>query len=395
MINLSIHHARIKIVSADISAVMQEISAQKIMMHDIVYENPLTVNLAVSQASVKEVKQICKARGDGIKILQNSTLLNRLKCYKKRWILFGGLVAIFVFTFWIPKHIFFYEVYGNSSVPEKKIVSLISSYGLNLGCETASVNSEWIKNRIMEEVPEIEWIGIRIRGCVAEVHIREKEIPQNQKPDFQISSIVAAQDGVIDSITVVKGVPLCKTGQAVQKGQVLISGYEDCGILLRGSNASGEIFACTNRNNLMYAPHPTFVRKVETERKYQYSLQVGKNIINFNNFSGISPASCVKIETKKYLTLPGGFTLPISFNIREVVCYDIISPDDYITDELWLYETIDRYVLQSMRAGEILHKSYSIQHLTNSTAVKGFYACREEIGSIRIEEILKRNGKND
>lgn len=389
------NQAIIKVVSADISSCIQEITDRKIMLFDIIYENSLTVIFSVSPFYVGAVKSICKKRGYGFEIIKESPFVTKIKSYKKRWVLFVGILVLFTLSVWIPKHIFFYEVYGNTIIPDSKIISCVTEYGLNFGCRNAAVNSEYVKDRMMEELPHIEWLGIRVRGCVAEIHIREKEIPESYRREHTINSIVSSKDGVIDSLTVVRGIPLCSVGQAVEKGQVLISGYEDCGLFLRGTNASGEIFAKTNHSYQLVAPHPVIERKQEKEKRTVLSLQFGKNIINFNNYSGISPTECVKISRREFLTLPGGFQLPVSLNIQQIISYEYQSPEQYSVDDTRLQNSLDQYVLQIMNAGEILHKKYEFVQMEDTGIMYGIYACREEIGSIRIEEILNYNGKND
>ena len=41
---------------------------------------------------------------------------------------------------------------------------------------------------------------------------------------------------------------LCAPGQAVSKGQVLISGYTDCGLCVLSQRAQGEVMAYTGRS---------------------------------------------------------------------------------------------------------------------------------------------------
>ena len=77
---------------------------------------------------------------------------------------------------------------------------------------------------------------------------------QTDQKSAGVGSIVASRDGVITSITTTKGTPLCKAGQAVKAGQILISGYTDCGISIRADPAEGEVFAETYREMMtLYA----------------------------------------------------------------------------------------------------------------------------------------------
>jgi hypothetical protein len=92
---------------------------------------------------------------------------------------------------------------------------------------------------------------------VATIHISENEREKDQNIQKNtVSHIVAANDGLVDEITVTDGVQMCKVGQIVRKGQILISGYEDCGLFVRASNAQGTVYAKTSKQIDAVAPQP-------------------------------------------------------------------------------------------------------------------------------------------
>ena len=63
-----------------------------------------------------------------------------------------------------------------------------------------------------------------------------------------------SRDGFIVSATVTRGNFLCRVGQSVKAGQVLISGYTDCGICIQATRAEGEIYAQTSRDFAAVTP---------------------------------------------------------------------------------------------------------------------------------------------
>ena len=80
--------------------------------------------------------------------------------------------------------------------------------------------------------------------------VSENIVAYNNAP----GSIVAAQNGVIKQITASKGTIVCQIGQQINKGDVLISGYTNCGIVLRAGSAAGEIYARTLHKVTVAAP---------------------------------------------------------------------------------------------------------------------------------------------
>ena len=108
-----------------------------------------------------------------------------------------------------------------------------------------------------------------------------------------ITSIVALRDGVISDLTVVQGNGVCQVGQAVKKGQLLVSGYTDVGLTIKATQAKAEIYAQTLRNIQMITPSPTSLRGEVSGKKTRYALRIGKKLIKLYKDSGISDGSCV------------------------------------------------------------------------------------------------------
>ena len=96
--------------------------------------------------------------------------------------------------------------------------------------------------------------GVNTSGCVATVSVRERTDPEVTEQDSAVSNIVASRDGFIVSATVTRGNFLCRVGQSVKAGQVLISGYTDCGICIQATRAEGEIYAQTSRDFAAVTP---------------------------------------------------------------------------------------------------------------------------------------------
>ena len=98
--------------------------------------------------------------------------------------------------------------------------------------------------------------------------------------------------------------------------------------------------------------------------------------------------------SRKFLTLPGGFQLPVAIVCQELHDYETFENAYAEIDTLWINQMAEQYVLQEMTAGEILIKNSSVQELEDYYVLKGVYACREQIGIPKIEEIVNNDGKH-
>jgi hypothetical protein len=246
-----------------------------------------------------------------------------------------------------------------------------------------------MKNTLLEAMPELQWAGINTYGCVAVITVREREEEPDQKNSkYNVASIVAARDGIIDSCTVEKGTALCRPGQSVIQGQKLISGYTDCGISIRAETAQGDIYALTEHKLTVCTPTSCRVQHTKTASEKRYGLKIGKKRINFYKGSGISDTTCDRIYLENYITLPGGFVLPVAIVTEQYVYYDC---DDCIcnTSNSLLSDFAESYILSQMVGGEILSASESTQTGSSLLSLEGVYRCREMIGRVVKEEIIK------
>lgn len=388
-------YIRAKITSADIPGFLKAATDHEILLLDMVSCDDLSVYVTVTGKVYKKLQRIASDRGDRCTPAKKWGFAWTVMHMKDRMILLMGILVFAALTVFVPSRILFFQVSGNETVPQRWILEKAEQDGLTFGCKRADINSDKTKNFLLLQIPELDWVGVTTAGCVVTIEVKEKPlVEQTEEQEYSVGHIVASCDGVVEHITVVNGIPLCKPGQVVQSGQILISGYEDCGIVIKASRAKGEVYAKTYHTFQMVTPVFEVSRSEKIRSKTKYSIQIGKNLINFEKDSGISPSGCVKMYDRKYLTLPGGFQLPVALVREEQVDYETGSADPVSEDYSWLEETADQYILRHMSAGEILSSQTAVAQTDELWLLSGAYACREQIGENRTEEILKPNGKN-
>lgn len=380
----------IQIICADPAAVLSALYGHGIPMEDVQFVDELTLRFQVQRQYTKMVIAYAEKRGENWKILARKGLYWRVHALLKRPVLVSGLLLFLLLTMFLPTRIYFFRVEGNTSVPDKRILELASQYGICFGAERRAVRSEKVKNALLGAIPELEWVGINTAGCVATISVRERQTGQNVQQPQGVSSIVAVRDGVVQEITVTGGSAACKPGQAVRAGQVLISGYTDCGLSIRAQRAKGEIYATTNRRLSFVMPETSSQRGQTVSKKQKHSLIIGKKRINFFQGSGILDTSCVKMYEENYVTLPGGFQLPIAIVTETWIEYEKSTPT-VTTEENsnTLSEFADSYLRGQMVAGKILSKDQKFLQQDGAFWLEGEYGCLEMIGRERNEEIIK------
>lgn len=383
------NYVQVELISADISAVMDELSGSGIILWDIEFPKPLTAVFKVAVLDLSSVQAVVIRRGDSCNIYNKKGIIWRVLKLRKRYIFLIGVAMILFLTWWLPTKVLFFEVNGCSKELKYAVIDIASVEGVYFGSNTSDVQSNKLKNSIISKLPGVEWAGVTIRGCVAVIDVQQGSVAEKEETDSKIvSHIVAVTDGIIESVTTEKGVSYCAPGQAVRQGQILISGFEDCGFTIKAIRASGEVVAYTRRNLKAVTPLKTEYRTEYVDHKTDYSFIIGKKQINLYNYSGISDGSCVKMYSRKYVSLPGGYQLPIALVKEDYYRYDSVSETQSETNFEFLEAQSKDYILLQMRAGEILVEDGIYDFTSDSAIYSATYACREQIGIPKNEETL-------
>lgn len=384
---------QIEMVCADPAAMLSRLCAIGVLLTDITIIDDFIVRGELTRKDYLRASIFLEKNGAVVRIIkQKGVYLTALKL-KKRPFLLLSLVFLLFLSLFIPTRVFFIRVVGNTTVPTKLILEKAEISGVSWGASRLQLRSEKVKNMLLSQLPQLQWVGVNTTGCVAIISVQEKKVQEEISEEINtVSSIIAVRDGIIRQCTVTKGTALCKIGQAVKKGQVLVSGYTDCGIVIQATRAKGEIYAQTLRHQNTILPMMWTVRKDLVESKTKFGILIGKKRINLFNDSGNFNATCVRIYKESFLTLPGGFQLPIGFFQETQMRYNTDAQLQTEADCLeWIQFSSENYLAEQMVAGRILDKVENIQMQNDVCYLNGEYICLESIGKTKYEEMLQRN----
>ena len=223
---------------------------------------------------------------------------------------------------------------------------------------------------------------------MAVISVRERSASEIGSGNGISYAVTASRDGVITSCTATRGNLLCSPGQAVKAGQLLISGYIDSGRMIRLTGAEGEIYAQTIHPLTIIMPSVwcSAVRNGETKEKI--SLILGKKRINLWKDSGIWDTTCGRIYSENYITLPGGFRLPVGLAVD--TCLQASIASNQLTQqelENCLGTMAEQYLKNQMIAGQILSRTQLFEAQADACVLAGEYVCTEMIGRVQREQI--------
>ena len=365
--------ARMRLISADCVSRLRRIS-REIRLVNVEFRSDLEVEFDILKP---DVERLTVHDGETLELVQTGgfpVLLNKLRHW---WILTGLVALLAVLTAFLPTRILFLQVEGNTTVPAGLILERAAECGVYFGASNRELRSEQVKNHLLWAIPELRWAGVNTVGCRTVITVAERQsggAPAEELP----GDVVAVMDALVTEIYPQAGTARTAPGEAVRKGQVLISGATDLGMSTRVDRAAGEVYGLTSRSVDAVLPAQTLLRRESGRTVRKYSLRIGKKYVNFSNDSGILHGTCVKMRKVNYLTLPGGFQLPVALvtDTYQMCQTEAVSRE---IDPAELAEQARRYVREQMRSGIILDERVAL----SGEVLTAVFECREMIGAFR------------
>jgi similar to stage IV sporulation protein len=226
--------------------------------------------------------------------------------------LVGGVFFLVLGSFFIWD----FEVTGNDTVPEERILRALEQQGVGIGTFGLSFNGEDLRNHILLEIPELSWIAVNVSGCRANVQVRERVMPPELIRDKDPANVVARRAGLVLNVRALDGVASVLPGTSVTKGQLLISGVEDLETLGARVLASlGSVQARTWYELSAEVPLTAREKQYTGKEKRGISLIVGKQRLKFFSNSSIEGAKYDKI-TNNYSGSVLGIPLPVKLSLE-------------------------------------------------------------------------------
>jgi len=227
---------------------------------------------------------------------------------------------------WSTLFIWSIRVTGNEQVPAAVILDALRECGVSEGSFWPNFSSDEIRSQLLLELPQLAWATVNIHGSEAEVIVRERVDKPEIFDAHAPTDVVADKTGFLTKLLVYNGTPAAQRGQAVLKGEMLISGT--AGSTYSGErqvHAAGTAQAETYYEMTAIAPAKIGKKSSTGEKKTRWAVRIGKKRYNFSGNSSICAADCDKIVSVYQLGIAGLFSVPISL-VRETYSpFDAVS----------------------------------------------------------------------
>ncbi len=234
-----------------------------------------------------------------------------LNLIKRPGLFAGALVAVFLL---VASGRFVWEIktQGNERLSASEISTILRENGLFVGSYLPTIDVPSLENRILISTDQLSWISINLDGTVANVQVIES-IQKGEEETMLPANLIAERDGQIEYLELFRGESAVKVGQAVKKGELLVSGIlegERAGC--RFTRAAGRVMARTERVLCINVPL-TYTERVYGDEK---TLDITFNFFDFSmkifKSTGKAGMPCDIIEKDSVPIFAGAHVLPIS-----------------------------------------------------------------------------------
>ncbi len=196
----------------------------------------------------KKLHRPAKKYGLKLKIIKKRGLYFSAKKNKDKIGFAAGAAFILLISVILNLFIWEIDVEGNSKVSSEEILASAEKYGLSVGTFSRKHKVGTMEWFILNENEGLASVEINIQGSRAAILVNEALDKPEMVPDDDIPvNIVASRYGVIERMDVFDGQKVASPGDAVMKGDLLVSAvFEDRHNKLTLKHARAKVYAKTD-----------------------------------------------------------------------------------------------------------------------------------------------------
>lgn len=323
----------------------------------------------------KIIRESAKRSGVRVSMRKKHGLPFFIRSNRKRSGILIGMSFAAVLVAFLSSMLWNISVTGNSLLTDEQILEAFYSQGVKIGAFRNDIDCSQAAYQVTRQLPELYFASVNIIGSRAEIVVSERTV----KPEFPNESnpcnIVASENGTVLSVEANIGKAEIKAGDAVIKGDLLISGItENADGSENIKAARGRVFAEVEKNINTENTDFTFsTQKSEKNRQLIYIL--GLKIPLGFPVDEINKTSVMKSLTNGEIILPAGIISEHSFALSE----ELELPDDYRA-LFRAYKFIGDYKEIYFQSEEIISQAVSKNKKDDSVFYSGEYKIKKDIG---------------
>lgn len=347
------------------------------------YTKSDTVWLTTYGIYEKRVRKICEQYHCICEVTEKKGAAYVIRRYIKRFGIVLGATAAAALIFFLSNIVMKIEIEGVSDEDViSEIRSILSDEGLSAGAYIPSLNYLDLSNKLFRTSDNVAWASIGNIGSVVYVNVSEPTKKIETENTHIPCNIVASQDAVIVNAEVLAGQLKVLIGDAVYKGQTLVSGViEQEDHPTKYLHSTAKIIGRYEQEVVFkqsYIEESTFSGKVSYRRGlklFEFEIPLPGDVLNGETvYSERTQTTPVKLF---------GLTLPISVVTHEYTeKYNDIKT--YSTAEALsvLYNRLENYEKNFLSDVEVVERNVTEYNADDGVALSVKYTLEGEIGEV-------------
>lgn len=179
----------------------------------------------VSVATFYALRPIVRQCDVRISIAAKRGAVVSLSRFRFRKALLYGWMVVLALIIAASRYVWIVDVSGCDRVDADKLIASLKDMGVGIGTHKRAVATYSLGQRLMATDERIAWAGVSISGVVLKIEISEAcETKPDTSQSTEPTSLYAAKDGIVTELKVIDGKAKVNVGDAVVKGQELVSG---------------------------------------------------------------------------------------------------------------------------------------------------------------------------
>jgi len=308
--------------------------------------NRNTVYACIRRSTFKKLRKYRRMTHVKIKIVARHGLFEIVRRYKLRVGLAVGAILFFALFFAMSQFIWTIDISGNSRLTDDEVLYTLERCGIVTGMHKNGFDPNTAVSRLYLTNSEIAWIALNIKGTTLYVELRERIYPPDMLPQNRPCNVVSAYTGQVIRLYVYDGKAEIQSGDAVIKGQLLISGVvEDREGAVRYTHARASVIGAARIEKQVTIGYSQTKTEISDDEKTRYEFGIfGLKIPLYFSKPDLTYD---RSETVKRLTVFGA-EFPIY--IRKITFREVTESEYTLTEEqalaygmseLTLFETED------------------------------------------------------
>lgn len=334
----------------------------------------------------KKIKKIAKKSSMRLKITKKQGLPFLVNRYRHRYGIPVGVFIFFFLLWFLSGFCFNITIVGNINQNKDTTLAKLKECGVYCGQRISNINPEEARQKFLIKNKEFSWAAINIKGSYITVDLVKTTEKKMNKTSYEPCNIIANSDGKILRIKAYEGKISVKIGEAVAKGDLLVSGISELtNKATKFVHADAEVIAQTRHKLKVFVPFKNS-ELIKTDIKKTHSVLTVANIDIPLFLGGVDKPYKAKKTVKKYEI--GNVELPIK---KTTVTFTKYHRKNIVLDELQA-KTLAKDKMKKLSDKKLKNTVKSIEKESYKTTEKGVYytkifICEENIASTK--KILK------